>query len=184
MATELGDLGDFFDPGLAFRALGKRYVVPLPSGELGVWCQLMDKAARSLKFATTSEEVAAAVDRINALPPMKDDDLTLPQRVLGLVHAELIADGVPHHFIEFAGALAYTWIVHGEEAAEQFYKVGGRRPEEKRPANRAARRAAKKTTGGSRTAAVARTPRAASSSGTRSRTTSAAPKKAAAKKRA
>jgi len=183
MATELGELGDFLDPGLALKINGKRYVVPLPSAEVGLWCQLTIEAAGTIKASDSKEEIAAAVARVNAMPQSKDK-VTLAQRLLGPVHAEMLADQAPHHLVQFAGEIAWVWIIGGEEAAERYYRAGGR-PEAMRPTNRQERRAApKKAAGGSRTGAGAKTPSAASGSGTRSRTTSAAAKKAAPKKRA
>lgn len=164
MATTLADLDEYFAPGLTLTVLGKKYVVPLPSAELGLWCQRVAQAGGAIHAAATPAEAQAAIDRVNALPEL-DGDLTLAQRVLGAVYEQLAADKVPHPYIEYCGATAYVWIIAGEEAAERYWTSGGR-PEalSPTPANRAERRAAGKTS----TAAAATTRTPVSSSGTKS----------------
>jgi hypothetical protein len=178
MGAVLGDLDEYFSPGLTLTVRGQKYVVPLPNAELGLWCQRMARAAGAISAADTEQEMAAAVARVNALPELKGD-LTLQQRVLGTAYDEMMADDVPHHFVEFCGATAYIWIIGGEEAATRYWQAGGR-PEAMRPMNRQERRAAaKKATGGSRTAAAGGTRSQASTSGTNTPRKSAAAKKAA-----
>lgn len=179
MATELPELDELFDPGLKLTVRGTKYTVPLPSGELGLWCQRAAEAGGALAAADSEAKMAAAVARINAIPEL-EGDLTLTQRLLGPVYGQMLADEVPHHFIEFCAATTYVWIIRSEDAAKRFWESGGR-PEALRPANRATRRAAAKT-GGSRTAAATKTPSAASTSGTTSLTTSGRASKAATKR--
>lgn len=168
MPTLLTDLDEYFSPGLVLTVLGKRYTVPLPCAELGLWCQRIAQAGGAIQAADSPAEVQAAVDRVNKLPEL-DGDLSLAQRVLGSVYDELVADKVPHPYVEYCGATAFAWIVAGEDAAARYWASGGR-PEAGSPANRKERRAAtqKTSTGG-----VSETSSRASTSGTSSRTRSA-----------
>lgn len=180
MAQKLGDLGRYFSPGLTLTVLGREYTLPLPSAELGLWCRLVAQVAGDVTAASTDEQMQAAVDRIEALPELPGGrDVTLPQRVLGDVYEQLVADKVPDPYLQFCGQTAYVWILAGEDKAAEYWTSGGR-PEAQRPANRETRRAQR---GQTSTAAAAATRSAASGSGTRSRKTSSAstpPAKAAA----
>lgn len=166
MATRLADLDALFDPGLVLTVRGREYTVPLASAETGMWCRRMALATGEITAASTPEEMQAAIERINAIPG-NDDDLTLPERTLGPVYAQMAADGVPDVWITYAGATAYMWIISDEETAAKWWRSGGR-PEAVRPGNRAERRAATRAGGtGGGAASGIRTP--ASTSGTRSR---------------
>ncbi len=167
--AKLSGLSQYFDPGLTLGGVPGRdgsereYVVPLPDAELGLWCQLLAEAGGRIHAASTEEEMQAAIGRIEALPELKGDDLTLAQRTLGAAYQAMMADGVSHPHIQYCGATAYAWIVGGEEAAERYWKSGGR-PEAWGPVpNRADRRAGRTSTGA---AGGTRTP--ASTSGTTS----------------
>src|SRR5688500_15259911 len=98
MATELSELDELFDPGLKLTVRGKRYTVPLPSAALGLWCQRAAEAGGALAAAKSGPAMASAIARINAIPEL-EGALTLPQRLLGPVHAEMLADEVPHHYV-------------------------------------------------------------------------------------
>lgn len=167
MATKLTDLDEYFSPGLTLTVLGREYTVPLPSAELGLWCRRVAQAAGELHSASTEEEMQAAVERVNALPELPGD-LTLPERVLGEVHDQMVKDQVPDPYIQFCGQTAYIWIIAGEEAAERYWTSGGR-PEawSPAPANRAERRARARA-GKTSTGAAAATQKRASTSGTTS----------------
>lgn len=168
MGTKLGELDEYFNPGLELTVLEREYVVPLPSAELGLWCQRVAAATGAINEASSEAEVQAAVDRVEALPEL-DGDLTLAQRTLGETYDQMAADGVPHPYLEFCGQTAYIWIIAGEDAAKRYWTSGGH-PEASRPTpNRAERRA---QIGGSRTDAAESTPKPGSTSGTTSRTTS------------
>lgn len=162
-------LDQYFDPGLTLADVPVRdgtlreYVIPLPSAELGLWCQRAAQAAGLIDAASTDEEARAAVARVEALPEL-DGDLTLSERTLGAAYAQMMADGVSHPHIQFCGATAYVWIIGGEEAAERYWKAGGR-PEARGPGNRAERRASGKTSTGVETGARSQ----ASTTGTTSR---------------
>jgi hypothetical protein len=162
MTAKFGELDDFFSPGLEFTVAGRPYTVAPPSGEVGLWCERVAIAAGGVREAKTDAEIAAAMERVTALPQLPGD-LTLAQRVLGETHQKLIDDGVDHHRIKFVGATAYVWIVVDEEAALKYWQSGGR-PEAAAP-NRAARRS--KSTG-----AASSTRRRGSTSGTSSPKTS------------
>lgn len=167
MARTFGDLDRYWSPGLTLTVRGQEYTVPLPSAELGLWCQRIASTAGAIHQASTQQEIQAAVEKIESLPELDGEDLTLAQRLLGPVYDQMVADKVPFPYIEFCGNTAYVWIIAGEEAAERFWKSGGR-PEAMRPANRGERRAAKKATGQTNTAAASATRSQASGSGTRS----------------
>lgn len=144
------DLDQYFAPGLTLTVRGREYQVPLPSAELGLWCQRIAQAAGAMHSAETTDEIRDAVGRLQALPEL-DGDLTLPQRVLGPVYDQMVADEVPFPHIEVCGETAYVWIINGEDAALRYWTSGGR-PEARGPDNRAARRAARSTgTGGAGT---------------------------------
>ncbi|MEU5945140.1 hypothetical protein ABZ793_06205 [Micromonospora sp. NPDC047465] len=168
MANKLADLDEYWSPGLTLTIKGKEYVVPLASAELGLWCRRIAQLTGEIHTASTEQEMQAAVARIDALPELPGSDLSLPERVLGDVYQQMMADAVPDPYIQFAGQTAYLWIIGGEEAAERYWTSGGR-PEAWGPTNRKERRAAGRTStdAGNGT----RTP--ASTSGTRSPTKSA-----------
>lgn len=179
MAQKLADLGRYFDPGLTLTVLGKEYTLPLPSADLGLWCRLVAQVAGDVNAASTDEEMQAAVDRIDALPGLPGGkDVTLPERVLGDVYAQMVTDQVPDPFIQMCGSTAYVWILAGEDKAAEFWTSGGR-PEALSPANRQTRRAQR---GQTSTGAANATRAPASTSGTTSRKTSSGstPAKAAA----
>lgn len=171
MAVTFGELQEYFDPGLDLTIRGTVYTVPLPSAELGLWCQLTAQAAGKITTAASAEQMRDAVERVNALPELDGKNLSLPQRCLGAAYDQMVADKVPHPYVEFAGATAYLWIAYGEEVAEQYWNSGGR-PEAVSPANRQERRASTRKTS---TAAASTTRRAASTSGTSSPRKSAKP---------
>ncbi|MDG4832431.1 hypothetical protein O7627_24430 [Solwaraspora sp. WMMD1047] len=174
MASKFADLDEYFSPGLTLTVLGREYVVPLASAELGLWCRRMAIATGEITSASTPEEARAAVDRANALPELPGD-LSLPERVLGDAYAQMVADGVPDQYIQICGSTAYLWIVADEDVARRYWEAGGR-PESLRPeTNRADRRAAKKSSTGA--ASGARSP--ARTSGTSTRRKSGSSGKAA-----
>ena len=172
MPTKLGDLDEYFSPGLTLTVRGKEYIVPLASAELGLWCRAVATATGEISAASTEAEIRTAVGRVESLPKL-DRELTLAQRMLGATYDEMTADDVPDLYIEFCAATAYIWIIAGEDQAAAYWQAGGR-PEARSPANRASRRAA--STGARGTAAAGATPSRASTSGTRS------PRKSASRK--
>lgn len=167
MARKFGDLDEYWSPGLVLTVRGREYTVPLPSAELGLWCQRIASTAGAIHQASTEDEIQAAVEKIESLPELDGEDLTLAQRLLGPVYDQMVADKVPFPYIEFCGSTAYVWVVAGEEAAERYWTSGGR-PEAVRPVNRAQRRAAARATGRTGTAGASATRSQASTSGTRS----------------
>ncbi|WP_320069601.1 hypothetical protein [Micromonospora sp. RTGN7] len=170
MGAKLADLDEYWSPGLELTVRGRKYVVPLASAELGLWCRRLAQITGDVHTASTDADMQAAVERIEALPELPGGpDVSLPERVLGPVYQQMAGDGVEDPYIQFSGQAAYIWIIGGEDAAERFWTSGGRPPEASGPTNRKERRAAGSSTGG---AGKTRTP--ASTSGTRS------PKKSAA----
>lgn len=173
MGARFGELDEFFSPGLTLTVRRHEYVLPLPSGELGLWCRRIAQVAGEVSDASTDEELRAASERarerVDTLPPLPGaDKLSFEQIMLGVdLHAQMLADGVEDPYIEFCARTAYIWIVSGEASAERYWTSGGR-PEALGPGNRAQRRAAART-GGTSTAAAEGTPSAASSSGTTTR---------------
>lgn len=174
--ARLADLDRYLDPGLTLGGVPgadgvpREYTVPLPTAELGLWCQRIAAATGSLEGATPGQ-AQAAVDELGEPPDFGDGTRTLAELVLGDALDEMLADGVAHPYVQFCAATAFVWIVAGEDAAAEYWQAGGRRPEQPGPANRAERRLAAKT-GGTRTGAASATKRRASTSGTRSRPTS------------
>lgn len=177
--AKLSGLSQYFDPGLTLGGVPGRdgvereYVIPLPSAELGLWCQQAATAAGRIQAASTEAEVREAVERVNALPEL-DSALSLGQKVLGTAYAQMMGDGVAHPYIQVCAGTAYVWIVAGEDQAEQYWRSGGR-PNPPGPANREQRRAAAKS-GGTSGGAAGKTRTPASGSGTRSPRKSAQPK--------
>lgn len=164
---KLDDLDQYLNPGLILTVKGREYTVPLPSAELGLWCRRGTVAMGDINAASTDAEMQAAVDRMQQLPALPGEDLTMSQRMLGTAYAEMVADGVEDPYIEFCGHTAYIWIIAGEEAAARWWQSGGR-PEAQGPPNRAARRAVAKA-GATSTGEAGGTPSPASTSGTTSR---------------
>lgn len=187
MGVKLGALDEYFDPGLSFHATGRddvsrEYKVPLPSAELGLWCVRASQLVRKGKDPSTMSpgELDEFLDEVGKLPPPPgDQSLTVHQRILGETHTALVADGVPHHFVDFAYRLAMVWIITGDEATTEAYFRAGGRPEAPSPANRQERRAAAR--GQTSTAAGNGTRTVASTSGTKSprKSSASTPAKAA-----
>ncbi|WP_438872660.1 DUF7426 family protein [Paractinoplanes pyxinae] len=154
----------------------REYTVPLPSAELGLWCQMMADAAGRIHSTSTVEEMQEIIARIEEeVPELSVENWAMTKRVLGTAYDEMAADGVSHHHIQFCGHTAYAWIVGGEEPAERFWKSGGQ-GEAPGPANRQERRAAGRTS----TASASGTRKAASSRTTKSRSASSKSTKATA----
>ncbi|MBG0560728.1 DUF7426 family protein [Actinoplanes aureus] len=173
MPTKLGDLEEFYDPGLTVPIRGREYTLPLASAEVGLWCRRMAVLTGELHGASSEQEMRAAAERL-ADTAQLPGDVTVAQYLLGDVYDQMVADGVEDAYIEFCGMTAYFQTIAGTEAAIRFYQSGGR-PEAAGP-NRAARRAASRT-GETSTAAATGTRSRANTSGTTSRPTSARPKK-------
>ncbi|MFF5228451.1 hypothetical protein [Dactylosporangium sp. NPDC000521] len=158
------DLDRYWDPRLTLTVRGKQYTLPLPSGELGLWCRQCAAVAGEVNAASTDDELHAAVAAVEAIPDLPGK-LTLHERVLGDVYQQLLDDEVPDPYIQFCGQTAYIWIIGGEGAAERYWTSGGR-PELMARGNRATRRASTQTTS---TAAASATQSPGSTSGTSSR---------------
>ncbi|MGI5178674.1 DUF7426 family protein [Dactylosporangium sp. CA-152071] len=183
MGLQLGELDQYFDPGLSFYATGRddvsrQYTVPLPAADLGLWCvraAQLQRKGRKDPSKMSPAELDELLDEVEKLPPPPGDQgLTMQERVLGETLAALVDAGVPHHYCEFAFRLAMVWIITSDDpTVEAYYRAGGR-PEAPSPANREERRAAARSSGRTSTAAVPETLTAASGSGTRSRKTSSA----------
>ncbi|WKU03756.1 hypothetical protein [Micromonospora sp. HUAS LYJ1] len=169
MGARLGDLDQYWSPGLTLTVHGREYVVPLASAELGLWCRRLAEVTGEVHRASSDAEMQAAVARIERMPQLPGD-LSLPERVLGDVYQQMVDDKIKDPYIQFCGQAAYIWIIGGEEAAERYWTSGGH-PEAPGPANRQERRAQQRT-GGTRTGGGGETQSLASTSGTRSPTTS------------
>jgi len=161
MPTTFADLDEFFSPGLVLTVRGRAYTVPLPSAELGLWCRRMLAATGQLHAASTPEEMRRAAERIDALPE-PPGDLSFEERVLGDAYQQMVADGVPDPYVQFAARTAYTWIAADEATARRFWESGGN---PKAPTNRAERRQTRTSSTGGAPA----TPSPASTSGTSTR---------------
>ncbi|AYF30606.1 hypothetical protein CSH63_24810 [Micromonospora tulbaghiae] len=162
--AKFGDVTQYFDPGLTLTVKGRDYRVPLPSAELGLWCRTMT-AVSDLDSDSTEEQLQAAAEQVAKLPPLPGPK-TMPEHLLGDVHARMVADGVEDPYIEFCAMTVFFWIMGGESAAHRYWTSGGH-PEARGPDNRASRRA--KSTRKTATAAASGTPTPASTSGTSSR---------------
>jgi hypothetical protein len=166
VATKLGDLADYFSPGLSLTVRGREYTIPLASAELGLWCRTISEATGAVDETSTPDEMRRVAERMAKLPELPGE-MSLAQRLLGSAYDEMVADRVEDVYIEFCTQTAYIWVIAGEEAAARWWQSGGR-PEALRPAtNRAERRA-----GGTSTAGDGATRPQASTSGTTSRTRS------------
>lgn len=169
MGATFDDLDEYFSPGLTLTVRGREFVVPLPSAELGLWCQRMAAATGALSESSTDEELQSATERVAAIPKLPGD-LSLAQYTLGEAYESMVEHRVEHPYIDFCGMTAYIWILAGEDAAGRYWQSGGR-PESLARGNRADRRAATRT-GGSGTGAADATRQPASTSGTTSPTRS------------
>lgn len=164
MPGKFGDLAEYFNPGLTLTILGREYEIPLPSAELGLWCRRVAELAGSVGSDATEEEAQEAANRAADLPDLPGD-MPFTERLLGVAYRQMVANGVPDPYVQFAGQTVYLWIVAGEDTAARFWQSGGSRPESEGPGNRAQRRAATSTS----TAAANGTRSPASTSGTSSR---------------
>lgn len=161
------NLNEVFDGRLALPGPnGKVYRVPEPDAELGLWCTAMYTAG-------LASQLGQQMPDGSSLPPLQlDDDAedAMYRRVLGPVHAELLADGYGLPTVRFFAQTAFFWIAAGPEIAEAFWNAGGQPDPKAQAPNRAARRAAKTappaTASTSSTAAARTTRKAASMSGT------------------
>ncbi len=161
----LGELSEYFSPGLTLTVLGRAYTVPLPSAELGLWCRMVAQSAGEIHAASSAEDIEAALRRVAELPELPESEgKTFEQLVLGSVHAAMLADHVPDPYVQFSARTAYIWILADEETAKRWWQSGGN-PEALRPGNRAERRA---VTRGRSTAAAGTTKSRTSTSGTKS----------------
>jgi len=164
MATKLGEITEFFSPGLQFVARGVEYTVPLASAELGIWCRMMGQLVGEIEQEYSTADMAAIKDKIEALPELPGGAKDFPTQMLGeALYSELRDAKLEDAYIQFVAYTAYIWIIAGEEMAERWYRSGGD-PNSLSPANRAQRRAAGKTS----TARATKTQPPVSSSGTRS----------------
>lgn len=171
MSVDLGALDEYFDPGLKFTLRGQEYTIAPPSAEVGLWCERLAQIAGGVRGAKSEEDLRAALARVEKMPQLDGDDLSLQQRVLGPTYDQLVADSVDFAWVRLITMAAFAWIVSGDEEAALRYLRAGGRPEAQAP-NRAARRASRSTGGATTTK-----PRA-SSSGTRSRKTTPPPARA------
>ena len=140
--AEFDDLDQYFSPGLTLTVQGKKYRVPLPDAELGLWCRRVAQTAGEVFVASTDEMghvTDRAVARFKSMPDLPGD-LSFEERLLGTAYAEMMADRVPDPHVKFCAQTAFYWIVGGEETAERYWKSGGH-PEAPGPRNRAERRA-------------------------------------------
>jgi hypothetical protein len=147
MGSVFQDLDRYYDPGLTLTVLGREYVLPLPSAELGLWCRRVVQIVGDVTAASSDEDMQAAARRTETLPELPGD-LTLQERVLGPVYQQMIDDGVPDPYLQFAAETAYFWIAYGADVAKRYWESGGR-PKPRGPAPyRADRRATQKTSTG------------------------------------
>lgn len=170
--AKLKDLDEYFDPGLELSGipplLDKEYRLPLPSGELGLWCRRIAQTAGEVTAASSDEELQETAERAHTRAsdlPQLPGDLSFEERLLGPALAAMLADSVPDPYIQFCAQVAYIWIVGGADAAERYWVCGGR-PERLARGNRAERRANGQKTN---TGAASATPSQGSTNGTSSR---------------
>lgn len=193
MALDLGAVDALFDDGIYFELAGqvhpegKRYRIPPPAADLGLWGRKA-MVLRAELADLDGDELEAAVEQLEAKigPPPVPDGMTAHEMFLGpeLV-AEMAADKVPDPAVERMANVVYARIIGGDRLALRVFQ-GDLDPNPTGPANRAQRRAAakkvtpKKASGSqtTNTAAATTTRKAASGSGTRSRKTGAASAKA------
>lgn len=134
------DLSDLLDPTLDLPIQGKVYRVPPVDAETGLRFQRMHDWALGVSAATQADTAVPAPDT-----ELLDDaaELDLTRASLGSAYEEMFADGVPYEYIRIAGLTSFINVVQGRDAAEKFWKAGGR--PEPSAGNRAARRAARST---------------------------------------
>lgn len=165
--AKFGELTKYLKPEHEMTVKGKTYVLPLVTGDLGVWCRLLAQMTGELHAASSEEEMRAAIERISDLPELPGGpNVDLANRMLGPVYQEMLADGVEDPYIQFCAATAYIAVIAGDAKAEEYWNSGGNLPEARGPGNRAERRAKTRTTS---TGADAGTPSRASTSGTSTR---------------
>lgn len=164
MATKLGDITEYFSPGLTLTVRGGEYTVPLPSAELGLWLRTTASMAGELAEDASDEDFARMAEKLKQLPDVPDQSLSGEEMLLGAAYHQMAADGVPDPYIQFCAQAAYIWILQGEERVAAYWAAGGR-PEAMGPSNRKERRARQRA-GATSTAAANATPSPASTSGT------------------
>lgn len=166
---DLGSLDDYLVgellPGLRLSVLGREYTVdPVPAA-VGLWCQRLVGASDRIRRAADDRErtrLEAERDRIIESIP---DGLTYSEWLIGKhLHQALVDDGVDGHRIAIITSTVMIWVTAGDDAAERFWRSGGR-PEPQGPKNRAQRR----ETRSGNTGAASTTSTPASGSGTTSR---------------
>lgn len=155
------DLAEFLSAGLELPYAGKTYTIPPIDAATGLWCQqLLNLGVRVVGGKLVTDEDAAGTELLD-----DDGEQTLYLRLLGAVHDEMVADGVPWAVVKIAALTVLFDATTGRDTAERYWNTGGAgRGEAPAPANRAARRTRATTPGTS--AGATTTKRRASTTGT------------------
>lgn len=136
------DLDQFLDDTLQLPVGGKIYTIGSPDAELGLWIQRVMSVGVAIHQGQTPSPPPPLRNPDGTTIEAKDGfvqaDEALYRRLLGPVWDELRVDGVPWLKIEMVAQTAMIWIATGVDAAQAFWRAGGR-PEAQAP-NRRARR--------------------------------------------
>jgi hypothetical protein len=149
------EIDELLDDGIYLPAGGKRYRIPSPDAELGLWCQRVLGAGIAINAGQEPPKLQALPQSLN-----DDEERELYIRLLGPAWQEMLADGVSWERVRLIGQTVFVWVGGGREMAELYWNSGG---DPKVSTNRANRRA-----GSTGSAGASTTKARASTSGTRS----------------
>ncbi|PSK95767.1 hypothetical protein CLV30_12819 [Haloactinopolyspora alba] len=148
--TEFPDVSEFLAPDLVLPYRGKKYRVPAPPAKAGMRIQAYWSLGVAVHAGATPRE-----DQAKALLG-DDEEAGFYQDTLGPAYEEMVEDGVPLPVLRHAAITALFDVVHGRQAAQDYWTS---------PAGKATTaRATSSSTGGAST-----TKKRASGSGTKSR---------------
>ncbi|WP_171074152.1 DUF7426 family protein [Nonomuraea basaltis] len=116
------DLDEFFDPTLKLPVGGKTYVIPPPSGEVGLLCQRLMHAGLAAQTGQDVDE--EGLTKLAEAVLDDDQEKDLYRRILGPVWDELFTDKVLWPKIQHVGQTALIWVAAGLEAAAKHWESG------------------------------------------------------------
>lgn len=131
------DFKEFLSP-LVLPIMGKEYVIPAVSAQLGAKLMLAVERAQSIMAVVNENEEAEAEAKKNGEKPPEpkpipefdfdedDNEEELYKDILGPeTIAQMEKDNVPFSSIKLAGLTGYHDFLYGREAAESFWNSGG-----------------------------------------------------------
>lgn len=144
---------DTFDDTLELPVKGKTYGIPSPPADVGVRTERLMTLGRKRALLQFKQQRLAELEAAGTTPQdderlgprdeltpaeldeadrLADDDPTedsLHRRLLGDAYDQLLADGANYATLRHVGITATIWVGSGREAAEAYWRSGGRAPE-------------------------------------------------------